>query len=159
MPAPGRLRLRRPVSGSDLVDDRLHDGSPASQAATRAVALCSGLWDGGRTIEQIDADNGGVGGTEAMQTNIDFRLGRSCRSSTRMSMPPRIVVWRPVLGCAQLPIGATEDAIQHTAASRFRCRPTRFRRSRLAEGDQKAIRRLSKAKQKALDDYRCEGLR
>lgn len=28
----------------------------ASQAATRAVAICSGLWDGGRTLEQINAD-------------------------------------------------------------------------------------------------------
>jgi len=37
----------------------------ASQAATRAVALCSGLWSGGRSIEQINADNGGLGGTES----------------------------------------------------------------------------------------------
>ena len=83
----------------------------ASQAATRAVALCSGLWDGGRTVEQINADNGGVGGTEAMQTTID---GDRKIVSIKYSdvMPPRIVAWRPVLGCAQLPIGATEEAIR-----------------------------------------------
>src|SRR5512136_2355420 len=44
----------------------------ASQAATRAVALCSGLWSGGRSIEQINADNGGLGGTESMKTEIDY---------------------------------------------------------------------------------------
>ena len=27
-------------------------------------------------------------------------------------MPPRIVAWRPVLGCVQLPVGATEDALR-----------------------------------------------
>ena len=83
----------------------------ASQAATRAVALCSGLWDGGRTIEQINADNGGLGGTESMKTDID-----SARKivSVKYSdvMPPRIVAWRPVLGCVQLPIAATEDALR-----------------------------------------------
>ena len=69
----------------------------ASQAATRAVALCSGLWDGGRTIEQINADNGGVGGTDAMQTNIDTtrkivsikpRGSTDGWSSTRNALPP-----------------------------------------------------------------------
>ena len=43
----------------------------ASLAATRAVALCSGLWDGGRSIDQINEDNGGAGGTETMKTDID----------------------------------------------------------------------------------------
>src|ERR1051326_2964458 len=76
----------------------------ASQAATRAVALCSGLWSGGRTIEQINADTGGVGGTESMKTSID-----STRKIVSIKysdvMPPRIVAWRQVLGCVQLPIG------------------------------------------------------
>lgn len=84
----------------------------ASQAATRAVALCSGLWNGGRTIEQINADNGGLGGTESMKTDIDYsRKIVSIKYSD--IMPPRIVAWRPVLGCVQLPIGATEDALQY----------------------------------------------
>src|SRR5512136_3252354 len=75
----------------------------ASQAATRAVALCSGLWSGGRSIEQINADNGGLGGTESMKTEIDYsRKIVSIRYSD--VMPPRIVAWRPVLGCVQLPI-------------------------------------------------------
>ena len=122
----------------------------ASQAATRAVALCSGLWDGGRTVEQINADNGGVGGTEAMQTTID---GDRKIVSIKYShvMPPRIAAWRPVLGCAQLPIGATEEAIRslpHVAPDVVR--PNLDARD-WPTGDQKAMKRLSKAKQKALD--------
>jgi hypothetical protein len=83
----------------------------ASQAAIRAVALCSVLWSGGRSIEQINDDNGGLGGTESMKTDIDY--GRKIVTIRYSNlMPPRIVAWRPVLGCVQLPIGATEDAIQ-----------------------------------------------
>jgi CubicO group peptidase (beta-lactamase class C family) len=122
----------------------------ASQAATRAVALCSGLWDGGRTIEQVNADNGGVGGTESMQTNID-----SSRKIVSIKysevMPPRIVAWRPVLGCAQLPIGATEEAIQYLPqVGADVVRPDLDARD-WPTGDQKALGNLSKAKQKALD--------
>src|SRR5262245_31826802 len=82
----------------------------ASQAATRAVALCSGMWEGGRSVEQVNADNGGLGGTEMMKTEID--ASRKVVSITYSDvMPPRIVAWRPILGCAQLPIGATAAAI------------------------------------------------
>jgi CubicO group peptidase (beta-lactamase class C family) len=122
----------------------------ASQAATRAVALCSGLWDGGRTIEQINADNGGIGGTESMQTNID-----SSRKIVSIKysevMPSRIVAWRPVLGCAQLPIGATEEAIQYLPqVAADVVRPDLDARD-WPTGDQKALGKLSKSKQKALD--------
>jgi hypothetical protein len=128
----------------------------ASQAATRAVALCSGLWDGGRTVEQIDADNGGVGGTEAMQTNIDStRKIVSVKYSD--AMPPRVVVWRPVLGCAQLPIGATEDAIQHLPRVASDVVRPDFDARDWPMGDQKAMGRLSKAKQKTLDDIVAKG--
>jgi hypothetical protein len=81
-----------------------------NRRAARPVALCSGLWSGGRNIEQISADNGGLGGTESMKTEIDYsRKIVSIRCSD--AMPPRIVAWRPILGCVQLPIGATEEAL------------------------------------------------
>src|SRR5512143_160494 len=83
----------------------------ASQAATRAVALCSGLWNGGRSVAQINSDNGGLGGTESMKTDIDYsRKIVAIRYSD--VTPPRIVAWRPVLGCVQLPIGAKEEALR-----------------------------------------------
>jgi CubicO group peptidase (beta-lactamase class C family) len=128
----------------------------ASQAATRATALCSGLWDGARTVEQINGDNGGVGGTESMQTDIDAeRKIVSIKYSD--VMPPRIVVWRPVLGCAQLPIGATEDAIQHLPQVALDVVRPNLDAKDWPTGEQKAVGRLSKAKQKALDSIVEQG--
>jgi CubicO group peptidase (beta-lactamase class C family) len=122
----------------------------ASQAATRAVALCSGLWDGGRTVEQINADNGGLGGTESMSTDID--VARKIISIKYAdALPPRIVVWRPVLGCAQLPIGANEDAIRYLPQVDANVVRPNFDAQDWPIGDQKAAGRLAKSKQKALD--------
>lgn len=122
----------------------------ASQAATRAIALCSGLWDGGRTIEQINADSGGLGGTESMKTDID--TARKIVSINYSDvMPPRIVVWRPILGCVQLPIGATAEAIQFLPQVATDIVRPNYDARDWPTGDQKAVGRLSKAKQQALD--------
>jgi CubicO group peptidase (beta-lactamase class C family) len=66
-------------------------------------------------------------------------------------MPPRIVAWRPVLGCVQLPIGATEDALRfvpQVAAGTVR---PNFDAQDWPMGDRNASGRLPEAKQKALD--------
>ena len=122
----------------------------ASQAATRAVALCSGLWDGGRSVEQINTDNNGVGGTESMQTNIDATRKIVSIKYTD-ALPPRLVAWRPVLGCVQLPIGATEEALQFVPQVATDAVRPNFDSRDWPTGDQKATGRLSKAKQTALD--------
>ncbi|MEO8596022.1 MAG: serine hydrolase [Candidatus Solibacter sp.] len=120
------------------------------QAATRAVALCSGLWSGGRSIEQIDADNSGVGGTEQMKTDIDYaRKIVSIRYSD--VMPPRIVAWRPVLGCVQLPTGATEEALRFVPQVDAKVVRPELDGQAWPMGDQNATARLPEAKQKALD--------
>jgi CubicO group peptidase (beta-lactamase class C family) len=122
----------------------------ASQAATRAVALCSGLWEGGRSIEQINADNGGLGGTESMKTDIDYsRKIVSIKYSD--VMPPRIVAWRPVLGCVQLPIGASDEALRFVPQVDTKVVGPDFDAQDWPMGDQKAIGRLPETKQKALD--------
>jgi CubicO group peptidase (beta-lactamase class C family) len=122
----------------------------ASQAATRAVALCSGLWSGGRNVEQINADNGGLGGTESMKTDIDYlRKIISIRYSD--VMPPRIVAWRPVLGCVQLPIGATEDALRFVPQVAPNVIRPDFDAEDWPKGDVKAIGRLPEEKQRALE--------
>jgi CubicO group peptidase (beta-lactamase class C family) len=122
----------------------------ASRAATRAVALCSGLWNGGRTVEQINADNGGLGGTESMKTNID-----SVRKIVSIEysdvMPPRIVAWRPVLGCVQLPIGATVDALRFVPQVAANVARPNFDAQDWPMGDQNAAGRLPERKQKVLD--------
>jgi CubicO group peptidase (beta-lactamase class C family) len=122
----------------------------ASQAATRAVALCSGLWDGGRTLEQINADNGGLGGTESMRTDIDYAR-RIVAVKYSDVMPPRIVAWRRVLGCVQLPIGATEDALRFVPqVAPDVVRPDLDARD-WPTGDRNAAGRLPDGTQKALD--------
>jgi CubicO group peptidase (beta-lactamase class C family) len=122
----------------------------ASQAATRAVALCSGLWSGSRSIEQINADNGGLGGTESMKTDIDHaRKIVSIKYSD--VMPPRIVAWRPVLGCVQLPIGASEDALRFVPQVPASVVRPDFDAKAWPLGDQDAVVRLPEARQKALD--------
>jgi len=141
--APNTPRL---VSGSQPTPRRL----AASQAAQRAVALCSGLWSGGRTVEQINADNGGLGGTESMNTDIDYaRKIVSIQYSDLM--PPRIVAWRPVLGCVQLPIGATEDALRFVPQVAADIVRPDFDARDWPMGDRNATARLPEAKQKALD--------
>jgi hypothetical protein len=85
-----------------------------------------------------------------MQTNIDHtRKVVSIKYSD--VMPPRMVAWRPVLGCAQLPIGATDDAIQHLPQVAADVVRPNFDARDWPMGDQKAIGKLAKAKQKALD--------
>jgi CubicO group peptidase (beta-lactamase class C family) len=122
----------------------------ASEASVRAVALCSGVWDGGRSVEQVTADNGGFRGSESLQVDIDEQR-RIVSVKYSDVMPPRIVVWRPVLGCAQLPIGATQDAIRHLPQiSADVVRPDYAQRD-WPTGDQRATAKLPKAKQKALD--------
>jgi CubicO group peptidase (beta-lactamase class C family) len=114
------------------------------------VALCSGLWDGGRTVEQINADNGGPGGTEEMKTDIDFeRKIVSIQYSDLM--PPRIVAWRPVLGCVQLPIGATKDALKFVPQVAADVVRPDFDALDWPLGDENATGRLPGEKQKALD--------
>jgi CubicO group peptidase (beta-lactamase class C family) len=128
----------------------------ASLAATRAVALCSGLWDGGRTIEQINEDNDGLGGTEDMTTDIDTER-RIVSIKYSAVMLPRIVAWRPVLGCVQLPIGATEEALQHVPQVAPEVVRPNYDALDWPLGDKNAIRRLPRAKQKRLDEIVARG--
>ncbi len=122
----------------------------ASQAATRAVALCSGVWSGGRTIEQINADNNGLGGTDSMKTDIDYnRKIVSIKYSD--VMPPRIVAFRPVLGCVQLPIGATEEALKYVPQVDPSVVRPNLDEKDWPTGDRNATAKLPEAKQGALD--------
>jgi len=122
----------------------------AQMAGMRAVALCSGLWEGGRSVEQINDDNGGLGGTESMKTEIDSAR-RIVSIKYSEAMPPRIVAWRPVLGCVQLPIGAGEDALKFVPQVDASVVRPDLDSKDWPTGDRNAGARLPEAKQKALD--------
>lgn len=78
----------------------------SASASQRAVALCSGLWSGGQTRELVEKRILPPAGN--LKTEIDEKK-RIVQVSYSTTMPPRIVVWRNVLGCVQLPVGATLD--------------------------------------------------
>jgi len=78
----------------------------SAAAATRAIAICSGLWSGNQTMADIDAYSPlSEADAASFETVIDDNE-RTVSITYTDEMPPRIVVWRPVLGCTQLPVGA-----------------------------------------------------
>jgi CubicO group peptidase (beta-lactamase class C family) len=108
------------------------------------------LWSGGRTLEQIAADNNGFAGTESMKVDINYER-KIVSIKYAEEMPPRIVAWRPVLGCVQLPIGATEDALKSVPQVTSNVVRPELDSKDWPTGDQNATMRLPEDKQKALD--------
>lgn len=88
----------------------------ALAAGYKASFLCSGIFNAGQTEQQVARDDLQriypeleplVPGLEA---RIDLHASTvSVAFSDRL--PPRIAVWRPNLGCAQLPVGASLDTM------------------------------------------------
>jgi CubicO group peptidase (beta-lactamase class C family) len=82
----------------------------SSAAATRAIALCSGLWSGNQTQADIDSYSPlRTEDQEQFKTDINHE-NKTVAITYDKDMPPRYVVWRPVLGCTQLPVGANLDS-------------------------------------------------
>lgn len=87
----------------------------ALAAGYKAAFLCSGRWNAGQSLEGITADDltGVYPEIQPLLAGLDAVIDESARTvSVKFSetLPPRIAVWRPLLGCAQLPIGAKADA-------------------------------------------------
>lgn len=87
----------------------------ALAAGYKAAFVCSNLFNGGLSEQQTEADD--LRGTYSslnpifptLTANVD-RQRRLVSVPYDAAMPPRIAVWRPSLGCTQLPIGASADA-------------------------------------------------
>ncbi len=83
----------------------------ALAAGYKAQFLCSSLWNGGKTVERIEADElTGIYDHVApivptLAAEID-REARQVRVTFADNMPPRVAQWREGLGCSALPIGA-----------------------------------------------------
>jgi CubicO group peptidase (beta-lactamase class C family) len=77
--------------------------------------VCSNLFNGGLSEQQTEADD--LTGTysnlnplfSALEATID-RQASTISVPYDAAMPPRMAVWRPSLGCTQLPIGASAAA-------------------------------------------------
>ncbi len=90
----------------------------ALAAGYKAAFLCSGRWNAGQTEAAIAADE--FAGIYKEYEPLIPALPATVDEGTRTvsvkfadNLPPRIAVWRPLLGCAQLPVGAGMDAARH----------------------------------------------
>lgn len=82
----------------------------AQAAGFRALHVCTGLFSSGMSRELVERTAFDRSGSSAsLKTEID-ETGRRVLVHFADDMPPRVAVWRPNLGCAQLPIGADPAA-------------------------------------------------
>ncbi|HJU39324.1 MAG TPA: hypothetical protein VJ724_07090, partial [Tahibacter sp.] len=88
----------------------------AITAGYKALTLCSGLFNAGRTEAQMAAlEFKGIypeydAIVPTLAANVDPER-KQVAVAFDAALAPRIAAWRPNLGCAQLPIGATADAV------------------------------------------------
>ena len=120
----------------------------SASASLRAVALCSGLWSGGQTRELIEKRILPPAGD--LRTQID-ETRRIVQVTYSASMPPRIVVWRTVLGCVQLPAGATLDDARYVPQVSSRVRAPNLDDQPWPTGDRNATVEIPPGRKSALD--------
>jgi CubicO group peptidase (beta-lactamase class C family) len=144
VPALAQQRLAAPVG---VRPDDTPSYIASANASLRAVALCSGLWSGGQTRELIERRI--LPPASDLKTEID-EARRIVQVTYSNSMPPRIVVWRNVLGCVQLPAGATLDDINDLPQVSPSLRAPNLDDRPWPTGDRDATSELSAAEKTAL---------
>ena len=144
-PAAAQQRLAAPV-GVRPEDTKSYVAS--ANASLRAVALCSGLWSGGQTRELIEKRILPPAGD--LETEID-ESRRIVQVGYSATMPPRIVIWRNVLGCVQLPAGATLDDAKNLPQVSPRLHAPDLDDRPWPTGDRDATAELPSAEKAALD--------
>jgi CubicO group peptidase (beta-lactamase class C family) len=122
----------------------------ALAAASRALHYCTGLFTAGMSLEQIAATDRSTAAAATMKTDID-RTGKTVSVTYLADMPPRIAAWRPSLGCTQLPIGATIDAVAHLSRLPASLTHPNFDTQPWPMGDAQATAPLPPAPKAALD--------
>ena len=111
------------ADASQMTERRSGSGSTTSRhlaahaAAYKALYYSSGIFTAGRSPENIDVDISGTSPAfdsllPAMKTVVDHN-DKTVSVNYLPDMPPRIAVWRPILGSTQLPIGATADMAKY----------------------------------------------
>ena len=120
----------------------------SASAASRAIALCSGLWSGGQTREMIERDNPAP--ANVLDTVIDGQA-RIVSVTYAREMPPRLVMWRPVLGCVSAPPGSTRAELGKLPKVRSDLAVPDLDAQAWPTGDADARGKLKPARQKAVD--------
>ena len=89
----------------------------ALSAGYKAAFLCSGLFNANRPEAEIAADDleGIYPDYQELVRTLPAKVDREAKTVSVAfddRLPPRIAAWRPVLGCAQLPIGAEAGSVR-----------------------------------------------
>ncbi|HEX8223124.1 MAG TPA: serine hydrolase [Allosphingosinicella sp.] len=89
----------------------------ALAAGYKASFLCSDLFNAGQSEEQVARDDlkRTYAEIEPLMAALEARIDREAKTvSVAFSdrLPPRVAAWRPHLGCAQLPIGASAETVR-----------------------------------------------
>lgn len=97
------------ASGAQAADD---PHTRALAAGYKAAFLCSGVFNAGRPEAEIAADDleGIYPDYQELVRTLPATVDRQAKTVSVAfdpKLPPRIAAWRPHLGCAQLPIGAS----------------------------------------------------
>lgn len=116
----------------------------AIAAGYKALTLCSALFNAGRDPAQVEATElrGIYPEYDALVPMLAANVDRDRKVVTVPfddALPPRIAAWRPNLGCAQLPIGASTDTL--AALPRFDARAPALDQERWPLGDRGATAR------------------
>jgi CubicO group peptidase (beta-lactamase class C family) len=101
--------LASPVAAAD------DPHAQALAAGYKAAFLCSGRWNAGQDVASITRDDltGIYREVQPLVERLPAEIDEQARTvSVKFSdtLPPRIAAWRPLLGCAQLPVGAGAEA-------------------------------------------------
>ncbi len=88
----------------------------ALAAGYKAAFLCAGLWNAGQSEAAVTADDlkGIYPELQPLVGDLPATIDPTARTVSvafDAKLPPRIAAWRPLLGCAQLPVGATPAAV------------------------------------------------
>ncbi|NOX81454.1 MAG: serine hydrolase [Alphaproteobacteria bacterium] len=95
-------------------------------AGYKAAFTCSAYFNAGRSVEQINGDELNriyPGYRDALSSLPDAVIDEDKKTvSVRYAdgFPPRISAWRPYLGCAQLPTGASADMAKDLPSARVK---------------------------------------
>lgn len=131
--------------GSSSVSPR---HAAAQAAGYRALHLCTATFSSGLPADIIDRTGSGQS-ARAQPTNID-RDNKIVTVKFAEDMEPRIAAWRPGLGCTQLPINATLDAVKNLPRLPDSLQIPNFDAEPWPMGDAKATASLPRAKTQAL---------
>lgn len=122
-------------------------------AGYKAIFLCSDTFVGHMSVAAIESTD--LSGWRFPLDDLPATIDRKTRSvsvSFDSRMPPRIAVWRRLLGCAELPIGANAGMAKLLPSLPGNLSPPSLEHDAWPLGDADALAHLPAAQQAALDN-------